>query len=63
MCEECHCSICPSGCPNAPEYKPGRVYTCEHCEKPIYDGEDCYMLYNGTVYCEECCDYKVAEKG
>ena len=51
MCEICHKSICPGGCPNAPE--PPVIHYCYLCDEPIYEGDGCYNIC-GERYCEKC---------
>lgn len=53
MCEVCHMTRCPSGCPNAPE--PRRVDTCHQCGEAIIP-EDEYAVIDGVAYCESCID-------
>lgn len=53
MCEYCHQSICPPGCPNADE--PKVVYHCPHCGESITVGER-YAEIDGDYYHEECLD-------
>ena len=53
MCSVCHMTVCPSGCPNAPEPKP--IHTCARCKDDIYDG-DAYADLGGEIYCESCID-------
>ena len=53
MCEYCHQSICPPGCPNADE--PKVVYHCSHCGESITAGER-YAEIDGDYYHGECLD-------
>ena len=53
MCKICRQTICPSGCPNAPEPTP--VYRCDSCGEPIYAG-DTYYYINYERWCEDCID-------
>lgn len=60
MCEICRQSMCPSGCPNAPEPP---VYTeCDECDESIYDGDEYYAIGDRN-YCESCVmgGYRTAE--
>lgn len=50
MCDECHRSICPSGCPNCPD--PIHI-NCDVCNQEIYDGDSYYLIYGSNV-CEDC---------
>ena len=60
MCEICHQTFCPSGCPNAPE--PPVFAECDSCGTEIYDGNEYYEI-NGCNYCEDCVSdgHKTAE--
>lgn len=53
MCQICHMSKCPSGCPNAPD--PPSVTTCAICGGPIVPGDE-YARIDGLDYCEYCID-------
>lgn len=61
MCEICHRTICPGGCPNAPE--PPVFAECEACGMEIYIGDEYYEI-NGQKYCEACVrgGYRTAEE-
>ena len=52
MCQICHMSRCPSGCPNAPD--PPTIFTCKHCNEPITPGEE-YLEVDGDYYHLEDC--------
>lgn len=60
MCEICHCSTCPSGCPNAPE--PPVYAECDECGETIYDGDEYYEI-GDHKFCESCVvsGYRTAE--
>ena len=60
MCDICRFSICPSGCPNAPE--PPVYAECEECGAEIYDGDEFYEI-GEHKFCEACVmgGYKTAE--
>lgn len=60
MCEYCHKSICPSGCPNASE--PPKFGKCEVCKTTIYDGDEYYHI-GEHIFCEACVSggYRTAE--
>lgn len=60
MCEICRQSICPSGCPNAPD--PPLFAKCEACGAEIYDGDEYYKI-DDHKYCESCVQggYRTAE--
>ena len=51
MCDICHQSICPRGCPNEPP--PKTVYDCVWCGRAITEGEDYYEI-DGQAWCEGC---------
>ena len=53
MCEVCHMSRCPAGCPNAPD--PPAVTTCHRCGDSITPGSE-YARIDGLDYCEGCMD-------
>lgn len=53
MCEICHMSICPGGCPNAKE--PKMVFICSGCGEPILEGDD-YWNIMGEQWCKKCID-------
>lgn len=53
MCEECHCSPCLSGCPNASD--PPTVARCHRCGEAIIPGDE-YAVINGMPFCECCID-------
>lgn len=53
MCEICRQSICPSGCPNAPD--PPVFGECVECGELILVGDDYYDFF-GDPYCEKCVD-------
>ena len=53
ICNTCWSSPCNIFCPNAPD--PPIVYTCEHCNEAIRDGEVCYA-YGDSYLCESCVD-------
>lgn len=53
MCEYCHQSICPPGCPNADE--PKAVYRCSYCGESI-TVDEWYAEIDGDYYHEECLD-------
>lgn len=60
MCEVCRYSVCPGGCPNAPE--PPVYSECWECGEKIYDGDEYYHL-DDHDYCEACVkgSYRTAE--
>ena len=51
MCDVCHMSRCPAGCPNALD--PPEVFTCGYCKEAISSGED-HIELDGEHYHEEC---------
>lgn len=53
MCEVCHMTPCPAGCPNAAE--PPVVYHCYKCDAEIWEGDEFYRI-DGVPYCESCID-------
>ena len=52
MCDVCHMSRCPAGCPNALD--PPEVFTCKHCKEPIRAGEE-YLEVDGDYFHLEDC--------
>lgn len=60
MCDICRFTVCPSGCPNAPE--PPLFADCEECGEHIYDGDEYYEILDHKL-CESCVcgSYRTAE--
>ncbi len=51
MCEICHQTFCPEGCPNYQPKLSGLI--CEECGEPIPVGA-VYWDYNGFAVCDDC---------
>ena len=50
------------GCPDGPEPPERVAYQCEQCGRDIYEGEDCFVCFDGDVhYCDDCCRQVTAE--
>lgn len=54
MCEICHLSVCPPGCPNSDD--PLLYGVCAYCDEPIIFGNtDVVADEDDNVFCGEQC--------